>query len=51
MALLNILRYPDPRLYKKAARVLEVDESVRDPVQLVRAKALQAASGLGFVDA
>src|SRR5437867_11584028 len=29
MALLNILRYPDPRLYKRAARVVEVDEPVR----------------------
>jgi len=29
MALLPILRYPDPRLYKKAAPIERVDEAVR----------------------
>ena len=29
MALLPILRYPDPRLHKKAASVERVDETIR----------------------
>ena len=29
MALLPILRYPDPRLHKKAKPVAEVDERIR----------------------
>ena len=47
MALLNILRYPDPRLYKKAARVLEVDESVRTLVRDL-AETMYAAPGVGL---
>ncbi|TMG69846.1 MAG: peptide deformylase, partial [Betaproteobacteria bacterium] len=47
MALLNILRYPDPRLYKKAARVLEVDESVRALVRDM-AETMYAAPGVGL---
>lgn len=47
MALLNILRYPDPRLYKKAARVLEVDESVRTLVRDM-AETMYAAPGVGL---
>ncbi|HYS76749.1 MAG TPA: peptide deformylase, partial [Burkholderiales bacterium] len=47
MALLNILRYPDPRLYKKAARVLEVDASVRALVRDM-AETMYAAPGVGL---
>jgi len=47
MALLNILRYPDPRLYKKAARVLEVKESVRTLVRDM-AETMYAAPGVGL---
>jgi peptide deformylase len=47
MALLNILHYPDPRLYKKAARVLEVDESVRALVRDM-AETMYAAPGIGL---
>ncbi len=47
MALLNILRYPDPRLYKRAARVLEVDESVRTLVRDM-AETMYAAPGVGL---
>ena len=47
MALLPILRYPDPRLHKKAATVSVVDDSIR---QLVRdmAETLYAAAGIGW---
>jgi peptide deformylase len=47
MALLPILRYPDPRLYKKAAPVAEVNEEIR---QLVRdmAETMYAAPGVGL---
>jgi len=47
MALLNILQYPDPRLYKKAARVERVDDSIR---RLVRdmAETMYAAPGIGL---
>jgi peptide deformylase len=47
MALLNILCYPDPRLYRKAARVLEVDESVRALVRDM-AETMYAAPGVGL---
>src|SRR5437879_13151415 len=47
MALLNILRYPDPRLYKRAAPVLEVDESVRALVRNM-AETMYAAPGMGL---
>ncbi len=47
MALLNILRYPDPRLYKKAARVLKVDESVRTLVRDM-AETMYAAPAVGL---
>jgi len=47
MTLLSILRYPDPRLYKKAARVLEVDESVRALVRDM-AETMYAAPGVGL---
>jgi len=47
MALLSILRYPDPRLYKRAAPVLEVDESVRALVRNM-AETMYAAPGMGL---
>ncbi len=47
MALLDILRYPDPRLYRKAALVTEVDESI---CALVRdmTETMYAAPGVGL---
>jgi peptide deformylase len=47
MALLNILRYPDPRLYKVAKPVERVDEGVQ---QLVRdmAETMYTAPGIGL---
>lgn len=47
MALLNILRYPDTRLHKIAARVAVVDDSIR---QLVRdmSETMYAAPGIGL---
>ena len=47
MALLDILRYPDPNLYKKAAPVAEVDESVRALVRDM-AETMYAAPGVGL---
>ena len=47
MALLEILRYPDPRLYKRAAPVVEVDESVRALVRNM-AETMYAAPGVGL---
>jgi len=47
MALLSILLYPDPRLYKRAAPVLEVDESVRALVRNM-AETMYAAPGMGL---
>ncbi len=47
MALLNILRYPDPRLKKRAAVVRTVDDRIR---KLVRdmAETMYAAPGVGL---
>src|SRR5690606_27712961 len=47
MAKLSILHYPDPRLFKKAKPVAEVDDRIR---QLVRdmAEAMYAAPGVGL---
>ncbi len=47
MARLSILRYPDPRLYQRAAAVAEVDDVVR---RLVRdmADTMYAAPGIGL---
>ncbi len=47
MALLNILNYPDSRLYKKAKPVAVVDERIR---QLARdlAETMYAAPGIGL---
>ena len=47
MALLNILRYPDPRLYKKAAPVAEVNESIRTLVRNM-AETMYSAPGVGL---
>jgi len=47
MALLTILRYPDPRLYSKAAPVTEINESVRGLVRDMTAT-MYAAPGLGL---
>jgi peptide deformylase len=47
MALLDILRYPDPRLHKRAEPVTEVDESVRALVRNM-AETMYAAPGVGL---
>jgi peptide deformylase len=47
MAALDILRYPDPRLYKKAEPVAQVDESVRALVRDM-AETMYAAPGMGL---
>jgi peptide deformylase len=47
MAGLPILRYPDPRLYKKAVRVEHVDEEIRQLVDDI-AQTMYAAPGLGL---
>ena len=47
MALLNILRYPDPRLYRKAVPVKEVDASIRSLVRDM-AETMYAAPGVGL---
>lgn len=47
MALLPILRYPDPRLYKKAAPVAEVSDEIRALVRDM-ADTMYAAPGIGL---
>ena len=47
MTALEILRYPDPRLYKKAEPVAEVDDSVRALVRDM-AETMYAAPGVGL---
>jgi len=47
MALLDILRYPDPRLYTKAKPVSKVDESIRTLARDM-AETMYAAPGLGL---
>ena len=47
MPILDILRYPDPRLYTKAESVTEVDESVRTLVADM-AETMYAAPGMGL---
>lgn len=47
MALLNILRYPDPRLCKKAAPVRKVDPSIRSLARDM-AETMYAAPGVGL---
>jgi len=47
MALLPILRYPDPRLHKKAAPVAEIDDSIHKLVQDM-AETMYEAPGIGL---
>jgi peptide deformylase len=47
MALLPILRYPDPRLHKKAAPVEVVDEGIRQ-LAADMAETMYAAPGIGL---
>jgi peptide deformylase len=47
MALLDILRYPDPRLYRKAVVVPEVDEHIQKLVHDMAAT-MYAAPGIGL---
>lgn len=47
MALLTILRYPDPRLHKVAAPVQAVDERIRTLVQDML-QTMYAANGIGL---
>jgi peptide deformylase len=47
MARLQILRYPDPKLYTKAARVERVDASIRSLVADM-AETMYAAPGVGL---
>jgi peptide deformylase len=47
MAIRQILRYPDPRLHKKAAPVALVDDSIRALVQDM-AETMYAAPGIGL---
>jgi len=47
MPLLSILRYPDPRLYSKAAKVADVNESIRNLVRDM-AETMYAAPGVGL---
>ncbi|HEY6864537.1 MAG TPA: peptide deformylase [Burkholderiales bacterium] len=47
MASLSILRYPDPRLYKKAATVTEVNEEIRTLVDDM-AETMYSAPGIGL---
>jgi peptide deformylase len=47
MALLPILRYPDPRLYKKASAVAEVTEEIHVLVRDM-AETMYAAPGVGL---
>lgn len=47
MALLPILRYPDPRLHKEAAAVVQVDEAIRKLVADM-AETMYEAPGIGL---
>ena len=47
MALLPILRYPDPRLHTRAAPVLKVDDSIRKLVADM-AETMYEAPGIGL---
>ncbi|OGA46945.1 MAG: peptide deformylase [Betaproteobacteria bacterium RIFCSPLOWO2_12_FULL_63_13] len=47
MALLPILRYPDPRLYRKAAPVREITQDIRDLVRDL-AETMYSAPGVGL---
>lgn len=50
MARLTILRYPDPRLYKKSARVIEVNDDIRALVRDM-AETMYSAPGVGLAAA
>lgn len=47
MALLSILRYPDPRLHQRAARVTRVGERIRKLIKDM-AETMYAAPGIGL---
>ena len=47
MALLPILRYPDPRLNQRAAKVIRVDEQIRKLIKDM-ADTMYAAPGIGL---
>ena len=47
MAILPILRYPDPRLHKAAARVARVDDKIRNLINDM-AETMYAAPGIGL---
>jgi peptide deformylase len=47
MALLPVLRYPDPRLYKRASPIAEVTENIRALVRDM-AETMYAAPGVGL---
>jgi peptide deformylase len=47
MAILPILRYPDPRLHKVAARVARVDDKIRNLIKDM-ADTMYAAPGIGL---
>jgi peptide deformylase len=47
MALLHVLRYPDPRLYKVAAKVSRVDDEVRKLIKDM-AETMYGAPGIGL---
>lgn len=47
MALLTILRYPDPRLHKVAAKVTQVDDNIRKLINDM-AETMYAAPGIGL---
>lgn len=47
MAILPILRYPDPRLYKVAAKVSRVDSEIRKLIKDM-AQTMHAAPGIGL---
>jgi peptide deformylase len=47
MASLNIVRYPDPRLYKQAAPVVEVNDEIKKLVSDM-AETMYAAPGIGL---
>ena len=47
MAILPILRYPDPRLHKVAARVVRVDDKIRNLIKDM-ADTMYAAPGIGL---
>jgi len=47
MALLPLLRYPDPRLHQRAARVARVDDKIRKLINDM-AETMYAAPGIGL---